>query len=319
MPPIITGLNLKLLQAFVLVAECRSFRDAAEMAGRSHSVLSVQIKQLERQLGLTLFQRTTRSVELTAEGAEIYDSVRGALAHVASSIDHVREAAVIKRSRVAIACSPSIAARDMPHILFAYAKTFPGVEVTMREVPSGLGEIVQKGEVDFAIGPDVPGLINLRQEVIVEDPLVAVVPSDNPLNAETEMPFDLLSLQPLLLPRGNVMRDLLEVEIQKRGRQFKTLHQCTQVRTVIALADAGLGIAVAPKSVVIDYGLRSAHAIGIVAPTMALGIALICPSAPLKPAASRLASIIRERLRAKAFWKTSREQRGKLQPDRRPK
>src|SRR5690606_21728085 len=78
----ITKVNLKLLQSFMLVAEHKSFRAAADLTYRSQSAVSSQIKQLELQLGVPLFHRTTRSVRLTAAGEKLLTTTRRALREI---------------------------------------------------------------------------------------------------------------------------------------------------------------------------------------------------------------------------------------------
>jgi DNA-binding transcriptional LysR family regulator len=75
-PAPVTHLNLRLLQTFMLVAEHQSFREAAEQTHRSQSAVSTQIKQLEEQLAIKLLHRTTRSVKLTPEGAELFAGIK---------------------------------------------------------------------------------------------------------------------------------------------------------------------------------------------------------------------------------------------------
>lgn len=72
-------INLKLIQTFLTVAEMKSFRGAADQVKRSQSAVSMQIKQLEEQLGVALFHRTTRSVKLTAEGEKLVGSAQEGL------------------------------------------------------------------------------------------------------------------------------------------------------------------------------------------------------------------------------------------------
>ena len=72
----ITNINLKLIQGFVLVGQQKSFKRAAELSGFTQSAMSAQIRTLEEQLGIPLFNRTTRNVELTEEGAHLFRSAR---------------------------------------------------------------------------------------------------------------------------------------------------------------------------------------------------------------------------------------------------
>ncbi len=75
----LTHINLRLLQTFMVVAETSSFREAGDRMHRSPSAISIQIKQLEAQLGLRLLYRTTRSVKLTADGGELFAGTQRAM------------------------------------------------------------------------------------------------------------------------------------------------------------------------------------------------------------------------------------------------
>ena len=118
----IMKVNLKLLQVFLLVAEHASFRSAADQARRSQSSVSTQIKQLEGQLGVALFHRTTRSVRLTAEGEQLLGCVRRALHEVEAGLRKIEEAVDMRRGHVSIACSPTVASTRLPLVLAAFGK-----------------------------------------------------------------------------------------------------------------------------------------------------------------------------------------------------
>ena len=94
-------INLKLLQTFLLVGEHLSFRVAAEKLFRSQSAISAQIVQLEEQLGVSLFHRTTRNVSLTAEGKQLKEYAERALFEVEVGLRKIKETADVRRGRVA--------------------------------------------------------------------------------------------------------------------------------------------------------------------------------------------------------------------------
>jgi DNA-binding transcriptional LysR family regulator len=87
------NVNLKLLHSFLLVADHGSFRRAAEEANRSQSAVSMQVRQLELQLGVALFHRTTRKVELTREGEMLLDCARKAAIELQIGLRRIKEAA----------------------------------------------------------------------------------------------------------------------------------------------------------------------------------------------------------------------------------
>ena len=109
--------NLKALQIFVVVADLSSFRKAAEVMNRSQSAISSQIKLLEEQIGVTLFHRTTRRVQLTAEGEQLLSHAQRAIAALEMGLRQIKDAANLKVGHIAMGCIPSIASTVLPDIL----------------------------------------------------------------------------------------------------------------------------------------------------------------------------------------------------------
>src|SRR5690242_19963988 len=100
--------NLTRLRSFIAVAQERQFRRAAERIGLSQPALSAHIRELEQDLGVALFSRTTRSVRLTAEGESFLHRAQRALDDLSAAVLELRERAELKRGRVAIAATPTV-------------------------------------------------------------------------------------------------------------------------------------------------------------------------------------------------------------------
>ena len=147
-------INFKLLGTFLAVAQNSSFRKAAEQSHLSLPAVSMQIKQLEEQLGVALFQRTTRKVELTQEGEQLMISARKAMAELESGLAQIQQAADVRQGHLAMACVPTVAGTRLPPLLVKFARLYPGISVSVREmVHDDLLEVVRRREVDFGIGP----------------------------------------------------------------------------------------------------------------------------------------------------------------------
>lgn len=131
------NVNLKLVHTFLLVAENASFRRAAEIANRSQSAVSMQIRQLELQLGVSLFCRTTRRVQLTREGDLLLVCARRVVDELQSALHQIKEAADIQRGRH-VGDGP-------PHGRRSPRTSEAGVAATARDVgcePEGVAPIV---------------------------------------------------------------------------------------------------------------------------------------------------------------------------------
>src|SRR5881409_1988343 len=108
------NVSTRALHAFVTLAEQRSFTRAAALCHLSQPAFSALIRALEDNLGARLFDRTTRSVELTAEGRVFVESARRLLRDVDDALADLRDHAARRRGRVAIAVLPSLAAGWLP-------------------------------------------------------------------------------------------------------------------------------------------------------------------------------------------------------------
>lgn len=297
-PPIVTNVNLRLLQTFMVVAETLSFRQAAEQTRRSPSAVSVQIKQLEAQLGLTLLQRTTRSVRLTAEGAELFAGTKRAMHEVGVGLRRIQESADVKRGSVSLACSPTVAATQLPRILAVFEKDYPAVRVHLRELHAlDLFNTVRQGDVDFGIGPKVGGIgEDIQFEVVLDDPFLALMHRTLAPHNRAKVTLRELARMPLLLQSSAfITRQMLDAVERGIGVKLTSKYECMQVQTLIAMAEAGLGVALAPRSMIMGAHAPSTRALRVVEPELSRQVAIVTVRGrPFSPAAARLAQLVRE-------------------------
>jgi DNA-binding transcriptional LysR family regulator len=111
------------------------FKKAADALFISMPAVSMQIKQLEEQLGVALFQRTTRKVDLTAEGEQLMITARRAMAELESGLARLQQTVDIQQGHLSFGCVPTIASSRLPAILTEFAKKYPGVSVHVKELP----------------------------------------------------------------------------------------------------------------------------------------------------------------------------------------
>lgn len=295
-PSSLSNVNLKLLHAFLLVGEHSSFRTAAEMSHRSTSAVSAQIRRLEDQLGVPLFHRTTRNVRLTVEGEQLLECARRALMEVDAGLRKIKESADVRRGRVSLSCSPTVAAIRLARVLAAFEKDHPGIEVLVRELTSeALFESIRRHEVDFGIGP-VIDTSEFRFEPLLEDPLYALVPKRFVTTAKDTITLATLASLPLLvLSPATALRNMLEATLRERNLPFSTRYEFSQAQTLISMAGAGLGAAILPKVVLPPVIDERTHALRIVSPAMTREVALITlRGQSLSPASLRLAQLMKQ-------------------------
>src|SRR3954468_9783590 len=146
------NLSTRQLRAFVALAEQRSFTRAAVLTHLSQPAFSALIRALEDTLGQRLFDRSTRHVEVTAEGREFEASARRVLAEFDGAVAGARDLAARRRGRVSIALLPSLAAGWLPAVLAEFRAAHPGIDLDVADVLSeACIEQVRNGKADFAI------------------------------------------------------------------------------------------------------------------------------------------------------------------------
>ena len=179
------NVTLKHLQAFVAVAREGSFTRAARHLALSQPALTIQINQFEEELGVRLFDRTTRRVALTDNGAEFLPAAERLLDDFESAIADVREVAERRRGHVGVATLPSIAVKLMPSIVADFQAAYPGVSVHLHDAnASGVQQQVRRKEVDFGIASMWEPDQDLTFESVLTDGFGVVCRHDHPLAAE---------------------------------------------------------------------------------------------------------------------------------------
>lgn len=240
------------MQAFIAVADHRSFRDAALNLHRSHSAVSAQIKALEQQAGAKLFRRTTRIVELTAEGKELLASARGALEEVGGTLRALRATERARKAVIRIGSAPSFATMVLPGLIADFERQAPGTRFIIREGTSAaLLQMVTEGAVDLAVG-SVVAEPELRFERLWIDRLFVLAPAKASADGKTISMADLCKLPLLLSSEATALRQQLQRETYNQGIQLNIRHECISAQTLVAMALAGLGTIILPERLLPD-------------------------------------------------------------------
>ena len=236
------------LRAFVTLSEQRSFTRAASLNHLSQPAFSALIRNLESHMGARLFDRTTRSVELTAEGRAFVDAARRLLRHTEEAVTDVRDHVARRRGRVAIAVLPSLAAGFLPSLLADFHRQYPGIELDVADVLSDeCIDRVRLGYADFALASTRADAPELRTERFCTDQFHVVCRRDHVLAKEraTLRIADLSRYPVVQLARSSSVRQYMDAAIYPR--QLRTVLELEQLSTVAGMVRAGLGITVVPS------------------------------------------------------------------------
>jgi len=163
-------LSVRHVRAFVAVAQHRSLTRAAESLFVTQSALSLTIQHLEQDLGVLLFNRTTRRLDLTEAGEEFLPSAKRVLHEFDSTIGDMRALGKRERGRVGVAAVPSVMALLIPEAVATYIDAFPGIDVYLREDNSeSVQQRIINGDVDFGICSPWEADSELVFEPLLED------------------------------------------------------------------------------------------------------------------------------------------------------
>jgi DNA-binding transcriptional LysR family regulator len=245
--------NIPQLQRFVAVAEELSFRKAATKLHISQPPLSDSIRQLEEELGTQLFQRTRRSVELTQPGIAFLDRARLILWQLTEAVDVTRAVAHGMSGHIAVGFNPTSSYDVLPRLLRRYRARYPDVGLGFEELTTAEQEnalLQERVDVALFLAPTVVSR-GLKQEIICQERLVAVLPDDHPLAESKEV--DLRALRHerfIFLParRGTGYQARVLYACQEAGFAPDVVQQVDRVHTLVSLVAAGLGIALCPES-----------------------------------------------------------------------
>jgi DNA-binding transcriptional LysR family regulator len=170
-------MELRHLRYFVTVAEEASFTKAAQRLRVAQPGVSAQVRQLERELGEQLLDRSGRSVRLTHAGAAVLPFARDALAAADGARRVVDEVRGLLRGRVAVGMVTACGAVDLPTLLAGFHRAHPDVEIMLTEANSDeLLDGIRAGDLDLAwVGLAGPSPAGIDTQVVVDEPLVAAV------------------------------------------------------------------------------------------------------------------------------------------------
>ncbi|AIF45824.1 LysR family transcriptional regulator [Dyella japonica] len=242
------NISLRQLRAFLAVARQQHFRRAAESLHLSQPAVSRYIAELEAELGLRLFDRTTREVVPTDAGRYLESAIGRVLDELEGVLSHVHSESERKRGKVHVASVPTLSAGLMPRCIADCAVRYPELTIQLHDQAQTLVlDSVRGGEVDFGVAIDPPLTGEFDIEPLLRDPFVLVCRPDHSLARLDKVPWRKLQGQPLiLLDYSSGSRRLIDHALASRGIEAHVVQQTGHTLTAFRMVEAGLGISVSP-------------------------------------------------------------------------
>jgi DNA-binding transcriptional LysR family regulator len=239
------------LEYFVAVAEELSFTRAAARCHVVQSALSYQIARLEREQGVTLLERTSRSVRLAPAGAVLLPRARAVLAELAAAEAELAELAgvITGRLRLGMIGSTGQAAPLVERALAAFHHRYPGVDILITDTGSRhMADQVRAGDLDLAFvglfADQVPA--DLAHRVLADEPLVAVVPGDAHPGTDLADLAEALSFVEMRAESG--LRQQVDAAFARAGVARRIAFELATSDAVVRFVGLGFGAAVVPRS-----------------------------------------------------------------------
>jgi len=284
------------IQAFIAIAEHGSFNAAADAIHITQTGLTRRLQNLEAFLGVTLVERTTRSVALTPIGRDFLPRARRLLDELATALVEIRETGKALRGDVSIACVPTVGVQYLPRIIQQYAALHPNNRIKILDHASfRVAEAVLRREAEFGItllGAHDPELVSVP---LLTDRFVLVCRDDHPLAKKKKLSWKELQPHPLIfsgLESGN--RQLLDAALAKGGVRLNSFYEVQRSSTAVALVAEGVGVAVVPGLAMQKGAYPTLRVIPLVAPVISRSLVLLSrKGAYLTPAAQALYDLIR--------------------------
>jgi DNA-binding transcriptional LysR family regulator len=288
------------LRAFVAVADTGSFGQAASALNLSQPALSRRIAKLESALNVQLFQRTTRTVQLTPVGRNFLDSARHILNEVEISVLGSRDLSASLSGEINIACVPSAVAYLLPEAIDAYQQRYPRMRLRIAdESASEILVAVMRGQADFGLTYLNAPEPDLEFEPVFEEPFVAACPRNHPLAAKESVTWaELVEHRYMTIAKGSVNRALLDMALVQAGLQPNWHCEVRHVPALVSLVAAGLGVGVVPRLAMPIDAHPLLVSIPLVEPALSRTVGLVRRHGrPLTPAAQRFYEILLESLK----------------------
>ena len=250
-------MDLRQLRYFVAGAEELHFSRAAERVGIQQPPLSLQIRQLETEIGTALFRRLSRGVELTESGALLLERARRILADVEQTKISVQSRARGETGRIRLGFAGATYFQPLiPAMIRAYRKQYPGVTLLPeRSITPRLVTALHSGEIDVAfVRPPVSEneAEGLGIELIVDEPMLVVLPRAHRLARKQSVPLGALAGETFILhPRSNGpgLYDRIIAAFQRAGFTPKLGQEAPDFASRVHMVAAGFGVTLVSQSI----------------------------------------------------------------------
>ncbi|HLX01198.1 MAG TPA: LysR substrate-binding domain-containing protein [Trinickia sp.] len=286
------------VQAFVAIADRGSFQNAADELHVTQTAITQRLRKLEDFLGVTLIERTTRSIALTRIGREFLPQARRLLEELSYALMEIRETGKAERGDVSIACVPTVGVQYLPRIMQEYSARYPHNRIKILDhASSAVADAVLHREAEFGINIAGAHHPELSAIPLIEDQYVLICDDEHPLAKRRRVSWRQLQPYPLIFAgqvSGN--RAPLDLALGTSELTLQSFYEVQRSSTAVGLVAERVAAAVVPRLAIQKGAYPSIRMIELVEPVVSRTLVLVArKSARLSPAAQALYDMIRKR------------------------
>jgi DNA-binding transcriptional LysR family regulator len=250
-------ISARQLEYFRAVARELNFTRAAASLHIAQPALSQQIRKLERQLGLALFERDNHRVEITPAGTALLDHATRILTDLESVEEEMLGWSTGTRGRIRLGAAQGLAVQ-LAQLLARFCRAYPAVDVELREeTTEEMLADLYAGRLDAATVAALPAPADARlaSHPFAHEPLVLVTATESPLAGEGRVAVaDLDGIDLVLYGPGSAVREMIVSALAAAGATPRVRFETREYRTARVMASLGMAVAVLPRSVAEEPG-----------------------------------------------------------------
>jgi DNA-binding transcriptional LysR family regulator len=241
-------MEIKQLKAFLAIAETKTFTAGAKQVNVTQAAISMQIRQLEDEVGLQLFTRTPRRVILTEAGESLLERARTILREHDSALAEIAEIAGVERGRLRIgSASAEFTTQQLPNILQQLKVDFPNSELSVTAGTSHrLVEKITHGDLDIGFVSLPVENSSITTDRLFSDQIVAIAHPSHPLAGKKYISASVLAEQKLILgERGGNTRRMIDDFFHSANLQPNIIMELSRQETINQMVENNLGVGTA--------------------------------------------------------------------------
>lgn len=271
-------MNINHLKYFLAVAKHKSFTKAAKEMHISQPSISKMIKGMEDELGILLFQRDKRQIELTDAGHALHDQANEIISSFESLNATISDIVNLKKGKIKIGIPPIVGASFFPQAIGDFIQNYPDIEIELIEVGSKVIEAsILSDELDVGIICSEPSNRDLFEvTALLQDPLMVILYPDHPKANDKGISLQELQDEKLVLFREDFsLHDYIIASCEAEGFSPRIICRSSQRDFMIEMVAAKLGVALLPKKVCEELDPRRVKPISLKGSPLFLNLMII--------------------------------------------